>query len=433
MSKNPSKAKNVRLGQNNLDLEDRNLMSVSAVYLSARELRIYSTSTATDVRVDYSGSNIKVTDNAPNGFYLVPPSWTFNAAAVSSIRFDGSNSNDRFVNNLSTIRAVAYGYGGNDYLEGYNGNDAFYGGENDDTLVGYGGNDYLDGGNGKDTLRGMEGNDTLVGGWGADFLDGGNGTDNFQGGGDFDRYKDVFDPNNRVIGGASHWDVDQESSGTCGILATMAAMTRSGWQPNIRFLGGTTYEVTMHQRVSLGFIQMYLPTNIRVNFDGNWSDGDAQPTNYRNSSDSPNGTPTGEFWALIYQRAYLQLNGVDWNNQSAVQGGAWANSHDPYRALTGRNPSGYALGSSVTPESINNMVGKNPMWVRDVNANGEGHFYAVVGMNRINGVWRIQLYNPWASDGTNSGTSFYADGRNNGFIEIDFNTFRSRFTNYYVG
>jgi Ca2+-binding RTX toxin-like protein len=67
----------------------------------------------------------------------------------------GNDSYDPWLTNNSDITEpiLAYGYGGNDY---------FRGGEGNDTLIGGAGNDYLQGNGGSNTLRGGAGADQFV-------------------------------------------------------------------------------------------------------------------------------------------------------------------------------------------------------------------------------------------------------------------------------
>jgi hypothetical protein len=122
-----------------------------------------------------------VTDNTTSR------TWNYAASSVSRVDFIGGAGNDRFVNMIPTMNTRAWGQGGNDYLEGYNGVDEFYGGENNDTLVGYGGNDILRGGNGNDVIRGDSGIDYLYGEAGNDHLEGGSEGDVMWGGNNDDR------------------------------------------------------------------------------------------------------------------------------------------------------------------------------------------------------------------------------------------------------
>lgn len=123
--------------------------------LEGRVLVIDGDSTANDAEVDLIGSQIRVKmRSTPAGLFLTDPSVTlersFDASAVSSIRFLGRGDDDRFVNNV-TIPSTAYGGLGNDYLEGTSAVDTFYGDEGNDTLVGFDGKDSLDGGAGTDS------------------------------------------------------------------------------------------------------------------------------------------------------------------------------------------------------------------------------------------------------------------------------------------
>ncbi len=126
---------------------------------------------ATNVTVAQVGSNIRIHDVSTNR------SWDYAASQVGTVEFQGGAGNDRFVNYIANLPIRAFGGAGNDYLEGYNGNDIFVGGDGHDTLVGYGGNDQMWGGADNDVLRGMSGNDQLVGDAGDDHFDGGAGND----------------------------------------------------------------------------------------------------------------------------------------------------------------------------------------------------------------------------------------------------------------
>ena len=132
-----------------------------------------------------SGTNIRVTDNTTNRH------WDYAASSVGRLDFVGGAGNDRFVNDVATLNTRAWGQGGDDYLEGYNGIDVFVGGDGNDTLIGYGGDDQMWGGNGNDVIRGMSGNDYIVGDAGNDYEDGGDGNDQMWGG----------DGNDTLLGG----------------------------------------------------------------------------------------------------------------------------------------------------------------------------------------------------------------------------------------
>ncbi|MCO6384069.1 calcium-binding protein [Oceanicola sp. 502str15] len=69
------------------------------------------------------------------------------------------------------------GGGGNDWLDGLEGDDVLIGGEGNDQILGRDGNDFIDGGAGNDNLPGANGNDEIHGGTGDDLIGGGDGDD----------------------------------------------------------------------------------------------------------------------------------------------------------------------------------------------------------------------------------------------------------------
>jgi hypothetical protein len=167
-------------------LEERQLLSVSSLFFSGSTLVVTSNNAPTNVVVYPSGSNIVIQEVGTTH------AWTYAASRVGRVEFQGGAGNDRFVNDVYALPVTAFGNGGNDYLEGYNGADQLIGGDGNDTLVGYGGNDTLWGGAGNDLLKGMDGNDQLIGGTGDDTLVGGAGNDTLWG----------EDGNDQLVGGA---------------------------------------------------------------------------------------------------------------------------------------------------------------------------------------------------------------------------------------
>ncbi|HEV8681134.1 MAG TPA: cadherin domain-containing protein [Stellaceae bacterium] len=72
--------------------------------------------------------------------------------------------------------SVIYGGGGNDHINGTNGDDLIYGGSDNDDINGNNGIDTIYGGSGNDTITGSNQNDVIIGGYGADILTGGGGS-----------------------------------------------------------------------------------------------------------------------------------------------------------------------------------------------------------------------------------------------------------------
>lgn len=158
------------------DLEKREMFAISTIGVYSGALQMWTDNNSTSVTVSQVGSNVHVLDSSTNH------SWDFALSGISRIDFIGGAGNDTFVNNIPTMHTRAWGQGGNDYLEGYNAVDEFYGGDGNDTLVGYGGNDILDGGNGNDVIRGGAGADQMWGDAGDDYMDGGTENDMMWGG-----------------------------------------------------------------------------------------------------------------------------------------------------------------------------------------------------------------------------------------------------------
>lgn len=134
-----------------------------------------------------------------------------NTELMAKVTFEGSDTSDTITGTINNRPNIINAYDGNDIVHGnqtaqniINGGDGWdelYGGNNIDTIQGgtgedfiYGeaGNDHIDGGEDHDTLFGGEGDDTLIGGNGNDWLQGDAGKDILIGGLGDDSY-DVDD------------------------------------------------------------------------------------------------------------------------------------------------------------------------------------------------------------------------------------------------
>src|SRR5207249_431943 len=113
---------------------------------------------ASNVSIFKSGSNVVVQDSTNH------LNKTFPLTEVKRVQFVGGAGNDWLVDNLLDVPVQAWGYGGDDHLEGSNGNDILVGGDNNDTLVGWSGDDQMWGEGGDDDLSGGKGRDYLAGG-----------------------------------------------------------------------------------------------------------------------------------------------------------------------------------------------------------------------------------------------------------------------------
>lgn len=152
------------------------MASVSQTWFTGQTLFVKTDDAATSIEVRQVGSELVVRDVGASR------TWSFAAARVGTVEFQGGAGNDRFVNKMTMLPIRAFGFGGNDHLEGYHAADVFVGGDGDDTLVGYGGDDQFWGGTGNDVILGGNGADQLMGEGGDDQLNGGAGTDRLWGG-----------------------------------------------------------------------------------------------------------------------------------------------------------------------------------------------------------------------------------------------------------
>jgi trimeric autotransporter adhesin len=174
-------------------------------------------------------TDMSIVGNASTGYYL-----------------EGANGND-LITSL-TPGDTLIGYGGNDVLNGGNGNDDLYGDalgsntpwgyvfdpatfvEGNDTLNGDAGNDRLFGEGGNDTLNGGAGNDSLYGGIGNDILTGGTGDDYLEGGAGADTYVFGYGSGNDTINNTNGEDpstFNQDVIKLVGVTAANVILQRS--------------------------------------------------------------------------------------------------------------------------------------------------------------------------------------------------------------
>lgn len=367
---------------------------------------------------------------------------------------DGTSINQggRLVNQVSAaeVRQVkVWGYGGADSIDlsriakpatvyAGDGSDTVWGGAAADILWGEGGTDQLVGGNGEDQLHGGEGddklwgqggNDWLYGGEGRDYLEGGSGIDAFEGNGGFDRFRDDFNLNTWVLSGYSRFDILQGNSGTCVINAAMAEAAEHVNLGGDIVRNGASFQVRL--------LDQGRPSFQWVSFDGSWNDNDSQPSQYRASDGSATGQNTGEFWTLLYQRAYLKLCGVNTGNEDSNK---WTSSrydfHDHSRALytlSGWSTTKSAIGAlepTTTAATMQQAIQKGRM----MTAGGTGHAYAVVNVSQdSSGNWFVKLYNPWGQDAAHRDI-VYSHGQrgNDGEIILSWSAFRDNFRAVYT-
>jgi hypothetical protein len=272
-------------------------------------------------------------------------------------------------------------------------NDTLYGGEGNDYLDGYEGNDFLYGEAGTDTVYGGSGDDWMEAGTASEFADGESGTD--------------WNAHVWTINGAWVTDIDQEGSGTCSFLSTLAGATQFWTGPVVIYEGNFTYAVLLYD-AGWG-------SNVweRVRFDG---------TMVRDSTGwlmDPRSVTEGEFWTILYQRAYLQrFYGIDVYNGDAVAAFAGEWPDEPMSAIMAAE-SEWVASSTADPWVVRDRVYNRTTTVCD-----SVHCYMFWDLYIDGaGVWQAVLYNPWRSDDTHeSSLTFAADGSNDGFITVPWAT-----------
>jgi len=335
----------------------------------------------------------------------------FLASQVRRVRVYGNGGDDQISHNIGSLNAAIYGGDGRDLIYGDNGRDYLNGGAGNDTLHGWGGNDTLVGGDGKDKLYGEDGYDRLSGGAGSDWLDAGSPAEPAAGGAGYD-----FDAYRWALNGARTGDINQELSGTCVFLASLAGVAHTGLidlAHQITYLGHDTYAVRLFVA---GAWQ-----DVSVLFNGDVTHDAAGVYDCLSNT-------SGEFWPLLYQRAYMLTIGYD--PYSAASMATFDGEWDGNRALT--EISGWAsrtdpLDAFTAPETLRGLLQDGYA----INSLYAGHEYAVVNVFQSAGRWYARLYNPWGHDQVhNPNIHFLPDGVNDGYLTVTWTNFTETFFQY---
>ena len=267
----------------------------------------------------------------------------------------------------------------------FGGNDTVVGSAYDDILTGSYGNDSLSGNAGNDQLYGLDGNDTLLGGADNDELYGLEDHDTLDGGADNDWLEAGsagetivasagmdYNAHQWVVDGTTCSDVRQTLAETCVFLSSLASAASVGMDlaSRITYLGNFTFQVQLF----------------------NWDTEDVHYENVTFDGTVIAGDPAsigGEYWTVLYQRAYLQMMARISENFRQPEYAMFA--------LTGRgvedgdSPSDIAEalyhGRIVTAEAADDG---GPVY--------EKHAYTVLDAYYQNDEWFVRLRNPWGRD-----------------------------------
>jgi hypothetical protein len=391
-------------------LERRDLMTISLNPVShVLTINEYYSPTPVKVTIDpvNSGSPtggslyVRVMDLGTDLLRYGGPN-VYPAADVKEIDFYGSAYDDWFVNDTA-INSYASGGYGEDRLLGWSGADTLNGGPGNDTVVGFGGNDVLYGGDGNDYLNGGTGNDRLFGQAGNDSLFGGDGNDWLEAGSaaEYANLGTGTDWNAHVwaYNGTTYDDIRQNTSPTCVFLAALsgAALSGKNFQNWIQYKGNYHYQVDLF-RPGASLIHQ------DVYFDGTTKVGYVITDDLQviKGSYDPLPAENGESWTILMQRAYLQE--VDYLG---------VNFADPDAALfavTGATAHNVGWDPFST---MMHLINGDVVMAADADATAltiAHHAYTVTDVWMQNGVWMIQLRNPWGVDGGNMASGDPYDG-----------------------
>ncbi len=347
---------------------------------------------------------------------------SINAALIDKVEVRGYKGGDTIDLSSLWIDTEVWAGEGVDIVRGGNRNDAIHGGANDDQLRGNDGDDRLWGDGGADRLWGGRHNDHLFGGeslndrlWGdeendwleagswLEFADGGTGQD--------------WNAHTWAINGATVTDIRQGFTKTCAFLSSLAACSRfQDLAANISYEGDFTYAVWLYDDEMGGWFQE------RVHFDGSMRIALGEQFD-------PISVAEGEFWTIVYQRAYLQhyegINDSNWILTALFDG---ESGRRPIRTITGIDAA-YFDPDTITPEDLQAKAAIGPVTV------GDGiHVYMVYELFQDeNGNWFVTLFNPWGYDETHVDAliaerepdSFI--NHNEGFINVKWAVFKSVF------
>lgn len=346
---------------------------------------------------------VRVTENGQSTDFL--------SYQVHRVRVFGNGGDDFISHNIGAVNARLFGGAGDDTIQGDDGRDYIRGGAGNDTLHGGAGSDTLVAGAGNDKLYGDDGDDYLHGGAGSDWLAAGSAAEPAYGGPGYDYNAHVW-----AYNGARSTDINQQSSRTGVFLSSLAGVAHTGHMNlarQITYVGDDTYSVRL-------FVN-WAWEDVKVGFRGDLT-SDAAGT-YDCLSDRE-----GEFWPLLYQRAYLRTIGYD--PYSAASMATFAGEDNGNRALTeitGWDSQTSPVAGNLNLKTLRGLL----LGGYAINSPYAGQEYAVTGVFQSGGNWYVRLYNPRGRDEVhNANRNPRPDAVNDGFMTITWASFTDNFEEY---
>src|SRR5262245_33862983 len=390
-----------------LGLELLEARDVPTATLANGVLTVQGTDMADQITIDHvvgpGPGDIRVTEN---GFFT-----DFPAGLVRRVRVFGNGGDDYISHNVAGINAALFGGTGADDIHGDGGRDYLAGGAGNDTLHGWGGNDTLVGGLNHDNIYGGDGFDQLFGGAGNDWLDAGSRAEPADGGPGWDANAHFW-----AYNGARATDINQLLSQTCVFLSSLAAIARTGLvdlASRISYVGEDTYSVRLFVNGFWRDVQVWYNGSFTMDANGTYDCGFDQE---------------GEFWQILYQRAYMLTIGFDpYSVASMAAFDGEVTGEQALTTISGWTSQTAAINAALTPQALQGLVrGGFAVQGRD-----NGHDYAFTNVFQSGGTWYVRLYDPYGMDrGHDPNLRPRADGVNDGFMTITWATFMATSTQY---
>jgi hypothetical protein len=219
-----------------------------------------------------------------------------------------------------------------------------------------------------------------------------------------------FNPYDWAKDGYRPQDITQQLSGICVIAATLASAANAGLGlgSRIHYLGNFTYQVYLYE---FGWQTVW--------FDGTVYTSDLKPNTTGTAVvDGRTVTRLKDFWPLLFARAYLQAQGVNWATDPGPNDKFWDNGFLGFRpAYVSPKNAGYDIaggdknnwdtseGMTAIRHLADNLRLGSVITVSTYSAqygakNGSGHQWAVLGLYQSGGVYYVDLYNPWGGPGS---------------------------------
>jgi len=136
----------------------------------------------------------------------------------------------------------------------------------------------------------------------------------------------------------------------------------------------------------------------------------------------------GEFWQILYQRAYMLSIGYDPYSVASMAAfdGEWT-GEQALTMISGWTSQTAAINDTLTPQALQGLVRGGFA----VQGRYDGHDYAFTNVFQSGGDWYVRIYDPYGWDG-NRRPNLHPrpDGVSDGFLTVTWANFMATFTQY---